>query len=1059
MEFHILGPVALWVDGERQELGSVKERTLLAALALEAGRPIALDALVGRLWDGAPPDHARENAHTYVSRLRGRLRRAAGGPDAPRIATRAHTYVLEAEPDSVDWHRYQRLVAEAVRREDRTAVEALASADALWQGEALAGLPGQWAETARRMMSERHLAATLSRLGAELRLGRFAESVSEISALVAQYPGDETLLGHLMLAYYGSRRFTDAVRVHEQARRLLMEEYGARPGAALERIHLGILNRAPAADLVRAATTAPGPAVATAPQPDPAPARSPRNLPHQPPLIGRDTELRALTGSIDAARGGSVLALETVSGMAGVGKTAIAVHTAAELAGAYPAAQLYLDLRAHSLLQEPLSPDAALAVLLRLIGAPAEDIPVDVEGRADLWRTMLAERRAVIVLDDVLDADQVRLLLPSDTPSLVILTSRRHISGLPGARNILLDVLPGDDAVALFRRFAGEERTRDTVEVRRIVRLCGFLPLAIEVVANRFQARNAWTLATLRDRLLRSPERLAEMRDADHEVARAFDLSYRTLTRAQRRTFRQLSLHPGPDFTAETAAAALGLPLGTAERLLEDLLTYHLLREPVPERYQFHDLLRHYAFGLTKAEDDDHVRTRIVDRMISYYVQAVDAADRLAYPDRLRAISWPVTYRCELPSWADADAARRWLDTERENILAVEAFARRHGSPESAARLAFCVAGFLDAECHWQDAVEVLGHAVAHWSQDGPRPVLCRALLGLSNALASTGQYGEAADAARPALEIARTAGDRPAEAEALRAVGALQWHRGEHAAALECFQNSYDIYADLGSRGDQSRLANNIGVASLYLGENEKAIENFRRSRAHSIEIGQKKAAAVALNNLSDAFLRIGRIDLARHASEEAIHLLDASGNRYDRATARSSLADILIELGETEKALELCRSLLPVFLSLDDRKSYADVLVSMGEAHRKRGSFGEATTSFTDALQVARDIGAAHQTAQALRGIGRTELDEGQLDSARTHLEEAVMTATRIHDLDEVVEAQTVLAHILSSSGHMTKARKLLRQALAAARVQHHRAADVIARQLQDLDGVTDA
>ncbi|MEW1864186.1 tetratricopeptide repeat protein [Streptomyces sp. NPDC088194] len=1059
MDFHILGPVALQVNEERLELGSVKERTLLAALALDVGRPLALDTMVGRLWDGAPPTHARENTHTYISRLRGRLRRAGGGPDAPRIVSRAHTYVLEADPDAVDWHRYQRLVGIAANSDDERAVDMFASADALWQGEALAGLSGLWAETARRTLSERRLAATVSRLGAELRLGHFAEFVGELSALAAEHPGDETLLGHLMLAYYGSGRYTDALRVHQQTRRVLMTEYGARPGPALERIHIGVLNHTPVADLLRAATTTLAPATSAASRTEPAPEHAPRNLPNQHPLIGRNAELRALAESLDPTAKGSVLALETVSGMAGVGKTAVAVRTAVELADRYPDGQLYLDLRAHSLLQDPLSPGAALATLLRLLGSPATNIPVDVEGRAELWRSMLARRRSVIVLDDIVDADQVRPLLPSDTQSVVILTSRRHITGLPTTRSILLDVLPEADGIALFRRFAGEERTRDIAEVSRIVHLCGYLPLAIELVANRFQARRAWTLATLRERLTRDPGRLGEIRDTDHEMVRAFDLSYRTLTKPQRTAFRYLSLHPGADFTAEVAASALGLPLDATERLLEDLLACHLLREPVPERYQYHDLLRQYAFRLAESEDDDRVRDQVAHRIVSFYTQAVDAADRLAYPRRLRMAPLPVTHPAPLPAWSDSEAARSWLSTERENVLAVEQSAGIDGHPERAAQLAFCIAGFLNAECYWQDAGEILRRAVAQLSETASPPVLCRALLGLSDALASTGQYQEATGTVKRALEISRATGDKAAEAEALRAVGALQWHRGEHATALEYFQQSFAIHAQLGNIGDQARLHNNIGVAQLYLGENDRALEHFEKSREGSTAIADQKAVAVALNNIADWHSRVGRLDLSRQAFEEAVSLLDSSGNRYEQATARSSLADVLTELGDMESALTLCRSALPVFISLGDMKSQADTHVSMGEAHRKRGEYGEATAHFTEALQVAQNIGAAHQMAQAFRHLGRTEFDEGRLDVAQAHLQSAVATATRIHDLDEVVEAQVVLADILTASGQTQQAYTLLQRAFAAAQAQDHRATRTIAQRLREPNDNSDS
>ncbi|MGW6459839.1 BTAD domain-containing putative transcriptional regulator, partial [Streptomyces sp. NPDC055078] len=505
MEIHLLGPVGLWHDAAgapaesrgRLELGSDKERVALASLALDAGRPVSLDALVQRLWDGDPPPHARENTHTYISRLRRRLRAAGTGPGAPRIVGRAHTYVLEADPGCVDWFRFRRLVDGPPAGDDAQVVAVLGRAERLWKGEALAGLPGGWAETVRGSLEEKRLGATVSRLAAGLRLGHFTELVGELSALVDQRPGDETLLGQLMLAYYGGGRFTDALRVHQRARQLLMAEYGSLPGAELNRIHRGVLARVPPDALVSGATAAVRESGRAIRPPAPAPL-PPRNLPHQPALIGRRSELRTLNAAIGAAAGnGPVVTLEAVSGMAGVGKTAIAVHTAGTLAAEFPDGQIYLDLRAHSPTQEPLSPGAALATLLRLLGAPAEHIPVELEARSAMWRTLLAERRVVVVLDDAAGADQIRPLLPGGSSSLTIITSRRHLSGLPHALSVPLDILPAADAIALFRRFAGDERTQDIRETSRIVRQCGYLPLAIELVANRFRARTSWTLATL----------------------------------------------------------------------------------------------------------------------------------------------------------------------------------------------------------------------------------------------------------------------------------------------------------------------------------------------------------------------------------------------------------------------------------------------------------------------------------------------------------------------------------------------------------------------------------
>ncbi|MEV7090933.1 BTAD domain-containing putative transcriptional regulator [Streptomyces sp. NPDC093085] len=1079
MDFHLLGPVELRLDGQPLALKGDKERAILASLALAAGRPVSINTLMSRLWEGdtEPPEHARADTHTYVSRLRRKLRRAGKGPGAPEIASRAHTYVLRVDGERVDWHRFQQLVSRAgtsvTRGDDEQAVALLTHAEQLWQGEALAGLPGAWAASVRAALGERRLAATVTRLAAALRTGRAAELVDELSTLADRYPGDETIAGHLMLARYGCGRYPDALRVYEQVRLRLRAEYGAPPGAELTRIHRSILARMDRHELVRKVLgpaddpearavsvrqDAERPATARPGVPEPArqdppvlPAPTgPRNLPQQSPLVGRVAELRALSSAIDnMASDGSVISLETVSGMAGVGKTALALHTARRLAERFPAGQLYLDLRAHAPAQEALTPAEALATLLRLIGAPADEIPMELEARTALWRTMLAERRAVIVLDDAADADQVGPLLPGGSASLTIITSRRHLAGLPYARSLPLDVLPVADAITLFRKFAGEERTRDIQEATRIVTLCGFLPLAIELVAHRFRVHSSWSLTTLRERLARPSGRLGEIRDSeDRGIDLAFDLSYRTLSDEQRAAFRRLGLHPGADFTLGAAAALLDLPEAAAERLVEALLTSHLLRESTPDRYRFHDLLAEYARSRAIAEDDVDHRETAVHRVIKFYIRMVDHADRVLYPRRVRLAPREGTEEeprldhetpADTPANPPMETIKNWFDTERGNLLAAERYARTHGHRELAAQLAYGIAEFLNAECHWQDAANVLGHAVTHWTATADQHALCRTLLYLGAAQANIGRYAEAGETDRRALEIARATGDREAEAEILRVQGVLSWHLGENRTALAHFQDSFAIKSASGDTWDKARAYNNVAVALIQLREHARALGHFRNAIEAFSAAGDRASAGKALNNLGDLQMRLGDPDGARHSYEEAISSLESTGNRYDRATTKASLADYFTATGSKESALALHRECLTEFRSLNDRKSEADTLISMGEAYRRTGGDDEpdeASRYYLEALEIAREIGASHQVAQALHHLAQVDFAQGRTDKAVERLEAAVATAARTDDLDEETGARNTLAEVWLALGEKTKALKQLRRAFTALR-----------------------
>ncbi|CAM5728704.1 SARP family transcriptional regulator OS=Streptomyces antimycoticus OX=68175 GN=SSPO_026730 PE=3 SV=1 [Streptomyces antimycoticus] len=506
-------------------------------------------------------------------------------------------------------------------------------------------------------------------------------------------------------------------------------------------------------------------------------------------------------------------------------------------------------------------------MLLRLFGAPADSIPVRLDELIALWRTTIADRRAVIVLDDAAGPDQVAPLLPGNSPCLTIITSRRHLTGLPHAVPLALDVLPTDDAITLFRSFAGAARTQDITETARIVRLCGYLPLAIELVANRFRSRPSWSLTTLGERLARSPGPLGEIRNADQEILRAFALSYRTLDATQRTTFRRLGLHPGPDFTAESAAVLLDLPPKETERLIESLLECHLLREPAPDRYRFHDLLGEYARMLALSEDSAREREQALERLIASYLRNAEQADRVAYPRRIRLAPDGAQGPPTLSRMRNAHDARAWFAAEYGNLLAVERHARTHDSRPSAARLAHALAGFLESECHWQDAIDILQHAADHWSRTGDQPAQCHALLCLSSNHANTGRYAQAVEAGERALEIARETGDREAEWEAYRNLGVIYWHQGECEMAVALHQKALAIGATTGNVWNEARSRNNIAISLLDLGEPERALDHFQKAISGFRSAGDQSGVIRTLNNLGDLYSRRGDHEQARKA------------------------------------------------------------------------------------------------------------------------------------------------------------------------------------------------
>ncbi|MFD4629277.1 BTAD domain-containing putative transcriptional regulator [Streptomyces sp. NPDC058284] len=998
----VLGTVALERDGHIDLLGSAKERLLLAALSLDAGRPVSLDTLIHRLWEEAPPAKPRAGLHTYAARLRRRLR-TAGSSDL--LIQRAHTYLLDVGPEQVDCHRFDQLTARARslsdRSDDGAALDLLREAAALWRGEPLAGLSGLWVESIRATLSQKQLAAHLTRFRIELRRRHFAELVPEVAALFDQYPGDETLAAQLMTATYGCGRQAEALRVYETVRRHLGEHLGTDPGEPLTRLHRLILNGAPLRELLPHRT----------PQ-----AAAPHTLPRHADLVGRQDELAAITRAAGRSTG-TVIALQAISGMAGVGKTLLALHAARSLGPHFPDGQLHLDLRAHSPGRAPLTTRAALTSLLRMLGVPPGDLPDELDDLVGLWRTLLSHRRAVIVLDDVADPDHLRPLLPGPSPSLMIVTSRRRLSGLPGVRPVLLDVLPQEDAVALFLDLVGEPCRARSHEVTAIVQLCGRLPLAVEIAARRLGSRPSWTAGHLLRRLTHGHGRLREIRDGTQEIARAFEVSYRTLSVEERAVFRILGLQLGPDYDAFTTAALVDLPLDRTERVLEGLLDAHLIQEPEPERYTTHDLLGEYSRMLASSELESVERNQALHRLIDFYVQASDAADRLIAPRRPRAIHSRRLSAHRMPAWNSPADARRWLAAECSGLIAAERHCRTHGRPHEAALLAGSLAGFLHEERYSAHTQGMHLAAAAHWRAQGDPEAEVYALIEQSTALSRSGHHDQALSTLGQALRTARTIDDTTV-AEVLHARGVLRWNLGRLAKARADQEDTLALRTRAGDSWQIARSENNLGITHLYLGNFKVAHEHFRSALTRFRAVGDTHEEAHVLNNLADLHLHTEEREQARNLLQEARKLLAVSGTAAEHAMAQVNLANTMNASTELDDMLDIYRDSLTSFHRLGDRRNASITLHGMGSALYTAARFREAAEHHTRALELARSIGATHEEAQALHGLGAAEHQLGQSASAAAHLTAAVASAERSGAADEAVRARMSLAEVKSES-----------------------------------------
>ncbi|CAL9508609.1 Regulatory protein AfsR [Streptomyces sp. enrichment culture] len=1032
MEFEIRlsGSVDVRVAGHRGDLGSTKTRLALAALAWDAGRTVSVDTLVHRIWDEHPPAKAREALHAHVSRIRRVLRNA--GDEAPAIVSRTNSYVMHVDPDRVDLLRYTRRVRQGrVLRddgEDEAALRMLDRADRLWHGEPLAGITGSWAGHLRSTVGETSLAAALTR--AEILIGRerYAEAVAVLLSPAEEHPDDEALAERLAVALYGSSRTAEATRLLQRTRQRVVRDIGLDAGRRLHRVHQGILSGTPAAELLRDAGASGGGGAGAGRAPaEPLPGRPgrpapvPDNLPRDVPWVGRRDELRRLGSAVREGGGtrGPVVTVEAIDGMGGVGKTSLAVHLAHRLRDHFPDGRLFLHLGGHAPGRTPPTPARALTELLRLLGMDVAHIPQDTDELVALWRSTVRDRRMLVILDDAVAPDQVRPLLPGDSPTAVVVTSRRRLPGLPGVRPLSLDVLPAEDAVVLFTQRLGSRRGHhetEAAETEEIIRICGYLPLAIEIAASRLLARPSWTTSDLLRQLREGGGRMAELRDGERSMTDVIALSYRELNAEQQLVFRRAGLHFGVEFGPGAVAALTGLSAGAAERVLEELLAQHLVSEPTPHRFTMHDLLRDFARTLDE-NDDAGAREksrRAVRDLVDYYVLTADRADRLAYPYRPRI--FPAA-GSGVEHLADADAAEQWLLTEGANLLDTLSWVADHGTEDQLAVTAHVLAEFLCMGGHLAAAEPPLRRAVAHWAEEENDGARARALIDLSAVRTRAARFEDGVAAAREALETARALGDPELESEALHRMVIPLWQSGRYAVARTLQQRSVRLLSRCADDFRTSRAYNLLGIVHLHLAEKDDALECFRSALSGFTRLGYDRGRYSALNNMAELTKKMGDPKAAELAYREAIGIAEKRGGKGDLPTLCMNLASVLHVLGDIEEALALYARVLPRLREAADRRGEAIALNGIGRAHRAAGRSEQALPQHLAALAVAREIHAAEEI-DVLYDLARAEHDTGRVAEATAHLRESLRLSRSAGAPVEEARAERALNQLGASS-----------------------------------------
>ncbi|MFC8565906.1 BTAD domain-containing putative transcriptional regulator [Streptomyces sp. NPDC057245] len=958
--FSVLGPVRAWRGEHELDLGSPQQRVTLAALLLGRGRPVALGELIHAVWGEEPPKAAVSVVRTYASRLRKVLETGPQGRLPELLVSVGDGYLIRVGDDSLDLAVFERRVAQAKKLQ--TAGD-LADAAALlrealdaWQGPALAGLPGPLAESEESRLAEQRLGALETRLDIDVVLGRHDTAVPELLALTAKHPLREQLCQLLMLALYRSGRQAEALAAYRSARSSLVAELGIEPGASLRDLHDRILagdrtlldpptldpptaaahgpvpSAAPAqaGDPAAAEPHRPGTAVAPAPPADqasapaeqpPSPAQLPSDL---PTFVGRQSQLDHLRTLLpDNGGPPATLVISSIGGMAGIGKSALAVHWAHEVADRFPDGQLYVSLRGFDPNRPVMAPEEALRILLDALGVSPARIPSDFDAQVSLYRSTLARRRVLLLLDNARDSEQVRPLLPGSAGSLVIVTSRNHLAGLTaseGAHPLTLDQMTPVEAFDVLAARLGDERlTAEPRAAGEIITRCGRLPLALAIVAAHAAARPGFPLSVMAEEVRdnhSSLDAFAGGDDSATDVRAVFSWSYRALPAPAARLFRLLGLHSGSDISAPAVAALAGVPLREIRAVLAELTRAHLLTEHFPGRYVLHDLLRDYAGELAGTEDTERERDEAVGRLLAWYLHTADAAYPHITPNRPRIPAQAPPAGCRPLEFTTREEALEWCETERGNLVDAVHQAAGSGHAGIAWRLPAVLWGFFYLRSHTHDWLDTT----------------------------TTG------------LAAARAAGDRRGEAQGLVDTSAALRGSGMLEETIGPLHEAMAICEELGDTAGMSTIVANLGDAYLLSGQPGNSVEYTLRALAIARDQDDAWSQGIGLANLGDAYRRLGRLDEAVTCLEQALTFLRKHDNRWVEGVALDMLGTVYRRLHRYDDAVSLYHQALTTHREVGNRWGEGYTLGNLGDAQMHEDPEA-ARSTWLEALEILSD------------------------------------------------------------------------------------------------------
>ena len=679
--------------------------------------------------------------------------------------------------------------------------------------------------------------------------------------------------------------------------------------------------------------------------------------------------------------------MHAISGMAGIGKTALAVRAAHQLAAQYPDGQIFLGLQAHTPGQPPVAAAEALAILLQTAGVDARQIPAGLEARARLWRHWLAGKRMLLLLDDAADSEQVRPLLPGTPGSLVLVTGRQELAALEDAHPVRLEVLDADEAAGLLVRLAARPGLdAEDPAVAQIAALCGNLPLALGILGRRLRHSPAWTPADLAADLTLARDRLAQMHTESVSVAAAFDLSYQDLSDAQQRMFRRLGLHLGSDIDAWAAAALAGVGPDDAQGLLQALCHQNLITEPTRGRYRFHDLIREHARALAGAQDPAAEREAAIGRLLDYYQCAADRAEALlarqtAASTRLRRAA----PGAETPGLPDREHALSWARAERANLFACLDHAAATGQAARVVALTAGVAALLRHDGPWAEAIDRHTTAAEYARRLGDRLSQANALDELGIVRRLTGDYRSAAEAQEEALRIYSHLGNRLGQANALSHLGYVRSLTDDYPQAAAELREALALYRALGDRIGQPDALNHLGTVLRLTGDFQGAAQTLEEALSLCRELGYRQGEANALIYLGAVRRRTGDFQGAAESLEQALGIFLDLEHRLGQANALSSLGSVWQETGDYQAAAKADQEALDIYRDLGNRLGQANALGDLGIVSRQTGDLQAAAAAQEESLGIYRDLGDQMGQANALNELGILSLLRGDLDRAQ--------------------------------------------------------------------------